>query len=525
VLGPVVASVAVVFLIEHYAVEARGHGAPEVMDAIYYKKGFIRPIVAAIKALASGLSIGSGGSVGREGPMIQIGAAMASWGGRGVRVSRWQLITLVAAGGGGGIAATFNTPIAGVLFAVEILLHEISVRTLVPAVLSISTATFVGQLVLGNHPALEIPPLHMATSTGAILLPAFLGLGVLTALIGALFIKALYGVEDQLEHRLRNPYLRHAAGMLGVGVTMVVLFRLTGAYHVEGVGYATMMDILDGRMTGVALLLALFVLKLGTTSLTLGSGASGGVFSPSLFMGATAGGACGLVLDHLFPGLHVDPAALALAGMAGVVASATGAALTAIVMIFEMTLDYSIVLPMTVTVSVAYGLRRLILADSIYTMRLTRRGHVMPQALQANAHMVHHVGDLVMADVVVVPPSTPPGDLPLSSAADAPCYAVLLDRDTVVGAMSCAWALGHRDELTAAATCGEIAPRDFVVVPSDMTLFDLLDRMQKTRAEVAVVVAVAPDEPRVADGGAVRGVVTKAHLAEAIAEGMELFED
>ena len=177
------------------------------------------------------------------------------------------------------------------------------------------------------------------------------------------------------------------------------------------------------------------------------------------------------------------------------------------------------------TVSVAYGLRRLIMTDSIYTMKLSRRGHVMPQALQANAHMVHHVGDLVMDDVVVVPPSTPPGNLPLTDDDGSPCYAVVVHDDEVVAAMSREWALGHADRLRAAATCGDVAPRAFVVVPSDMTLFDLLDRMQKTRAQVAVVVAVGPDEPRVAGGGAVRGVVTKAHLAEAIAEGMELFED
>ena len=155
--APVLGAVVVVFLVKNLAPEAKGHGVPEVMDAVYYAKGVIRPVVALVKSLASALSIGSGGSVGREGPIIQIGAAVASAGGRLAGASRWQLATLVAAGGGAGIAATFNTPIGGVLFAVEILMLEVSVRTLVPVALATATATYVGRYLLGSHPAFEVP--------------------------------------------------------------------------------------------------------------------------------------------------------------------------------------------------------------------------------------------------------------------------------------------------------------------------------------------------------------------------------
>lgn len=518
VLAPAVGAILVVFLTKHFAPEAKGHGVPEVMDAIYYRKALIRPVVALIKSLASALSIGSGGSVGREGPIIQIAAAFGSWSGSVCRVSRWQLATLVAAGGGAGIAATFNTPIGGVLFAVEVLLHEISVRTLVPVALATSTATYVGHYFLGNHPAFPIPTLRMPGASGAALLPVYLGLGGIMALVSVAFIRGLYGAEDLFERHIpHREYLRHALGMLGVGIMIAAVMRSTGHYHVEGVGYSTIIDVLSGTLTGAGLLLLLFTLKLAATCLTLGSGGSGGIFSPSLFMGATLGAAYGIVLHRIAPGWDIDPAALALAGMAGLVAGATGAALTAIVMIFEMTLDYAVVLPMTLTVAVSYGLRRLLVSQSIYTMKLARRGHQMPEVLQANAHLVHHVSDLRLADVAVLPADALRSSLG-SAGPVAPAYVVLVREGQVVGALSRdrLEATGDTPEsvLAAAANAGE----PYLTVSPDETIFDLLARMQASRATVAIV--LGPPEGR--SSPHVLGLVTMAHLAELIAEGMEM---
>ncbi len=519
---PAVASLVVVFLVKNFAPEAKGHGVPEVMDAIYYKKGVIRPIVAVVKSLASAISIGSGGSVGREGPIIQIGAAVGSWAGRLAGVSRWQLATLVAAGGGAGIAATFNTPIGGVLFAVEVLLHEVSVRTLVPVALATATATYVGHFLFGDHPAFPVPALHMPETTTAALLPAYLGLGGVMALVSVLFIRALYGAEDLFEKWIpKRQYLRHASGMLVVGAMAESLMLVRGHYYVQGVGYATVIDVLSGTLTSVSFLLLLFAAKLVATSLTLGSGASGGIFSPALFLGATLGGAYGLALRAVLPGLHIDPAALALAGMAGLVAGTTGAALTAIVMIFEMTLDYSVVLPMTLTVAVSYGLRRALLAESVYTMKLARRGHPMPWALQANAHLVHHVTDMVIDAATVLPASTPAGELVLDESADLPAEVVLTaDSGNVIGIVARSWALAHRDALRGARTLADVARHDYVTVPSHAAIFEVLARMQAARASVAIVL-----QSKGGRADAVLGIVTKAHLAEAVAEGMELFGD
>jgi len=518
VLVPMLGAILVVFLVKNFAPEAKGHGVPEVMDAIYYGKSVIRPVVAVVKSIASSISIGSGGSVGREGPIVQIAAAFASWLGGFARVSRWQRATLVAAGGGAGIAATFNTPIGGVLFAVEVLLHEVSVRTLVPVALSTATATYVGQRLFGNAPAFVVPTVHASESVAV--LPAYVVLGGVMAVIAVVLIRALYGMEDLFDRAIpRNAYARHVVGMLGVGITIAVLMWRTGHYYVEGVGYATIVDILTGGLTGAWFLVLLAVLKLLTTTLTLGSGGSGGVFSPSLFMGATLGGAFGLLLRHVFPDIPFDPAALALAGMAGLIAGATGAALTAIVMIFEMTLDYSVVLPMTLTVAVAHGVRRALLAQNIYTMKLVRRGHYMPEALQANAILVHHVEDLAMAAATVLPAVATVKD---AASADLPTtseYFVLAEGERVVGVV-------RRDTvrletLDPASLLADIARRDFAVVAADMTLFELMPAMKRSRAEIAVVLA-----PGATGAGiAVVGVVTKAHVAEALAEGMEIFGD
>jgi CIC family chloride channel protein len=520
VLVPGLGAIVVVFLVKNFAPEAKGHGVPEVMDAIYYKKGVIRPVVAVVKSFASAISIGSGGSVGREGPIIQIGAAFASFAGRVAGASRWQLATLVAAGGGAGIAATFNTPIGGVLFAVEVLLLEVSVRTLVPVTLATATATYVGRFLLGSHPAFEVPALLMPVASRIVLLPAYLVLGAIMAFASTAFIRSLYGAEDLFEAWLpKHDYIRHVLGMLGVGAIAFLFMRASGHYYVEGVGYSAILDILSGTLHGIGFLLILALAKLFVTSLTLGSGASGGVFSPSLFMGAALGAAYGVLLRRCFPGLEIDPAAFALAGMAGIVAGATGAALTAVVMIFEMTLDYSVVLPMALTVAVSYGLRRYLCPDSIYTMKLSRRGEYMPQALQANAHLLHHISEMTLDPATVMPANAPIDQLDSREDPGPPPCIVLVDGDQVTGVLTRDWVLGHHGQIAAARQLRDVASQTYVTVGADSTILSLLALIVGAHASVAVVVS--------SSGGrnTVLGVITNASLVETFAEGMALFAD
>lgn len=404
ILVPIVGSVGVSLLVTRFAPEAKGHGVPEVMESVYFKKGIMRPVVVWIKALASALCIGTGGSVGREGPIIQIGSAMGSWMAQKARLAPWQRIVLLACGAGAGIAATFNTPIGGVLFAVEIILHEVSVRTLVPVAVATATASYVGRLFFGLNPSFVIPAFESSYFQPAapFELLGYCVLGGLLGILSSIFIKSIYGFEDFFEKRISGGYFaRHGLGMAGVGLLIYLTARSTGHYYVEGVGYSTVQAILTGALSSVPLLCGLLVLKLLVTSLTLGSGGSGGIFSPSLYLGAACGAAFGTALGHLVPSLLVSPPAFAVSGMAGMVGGVTGAAVTAIVMVFEMTRDYNVVIPMTLTVAVAYGVRTALSRQSIYTMKLYRRGEVAPDALYTNIHMMRPAAEFMTGAALV----------------------------------------------------------------------------------------------------------------------------
>jgi chloride channel protein, CIC family len=521
---PVVGGMGVTWLVRTFAPEARGHGVPEVMDAIYYNKSIIRPVVAVIKSLASALSIGSGGSVGREGPIIQIGSAFGSTVGQWLRIPAWQRTTLIAAGAGAGIAATFNTPIGGVLFAAELLLHEVSVWTLVPVVIATASASYVGRFFFGPNPAFAIPELRISYFhlTHPILLLAYVGLGLIIGLISVVYIRSIYAFEDFFDAKIRNPYLRHASGMLLLGILMYLLLVNTGAYHIEGVGYSTIQDVLSGTLNSFWLLLLLFALKLFATSVTLGSGASGGVFSPALFLGATFGSAYGVLLQHFFPGITISPAAFAVVGMAGIVGGTTGAAITAIVMIFEMTLDYGVIVPMTTTVAIAYGVRKMISNESIYTLKLTRRGHRMPSAMQANIQYMKPARELKHAGIVRLPADMTLPELAIilpSYPADA-CFLVM-EQTKIAGVIPINAALQAIRRPRQDTTVAEIASQDYAIVNSETSVFEILT---KIRLDGIQVFLLAPSEHENAGDGLQRWL-SKEAIAESLIDAIELFSE
>lgn len=396
ILAPVVGGLIVLWLVRRFAPEAKGHGVPEVMDAIYYREGKIRPQVVIIKSLASALSIGTGASVGREGPIIQIGSGIGSVLGQILNLRSWQVITLVSAGAGAGIAATFNTPLGAVLFAVELMLPEFSARTLIPVVLATGTATYVGRLAFGLAPAFLVathdrPELFVPLSVD--MLPLYVIFGVVAGIAATIFVRGLYKIEDLFDDWEMNPYVKNVAGMLALGILMYALLRTTGMYHTAGVGYASIEAILTGRLTAPLLLLLLFVLKMLATSLSLGAGASGGIFSPSLFLGAALGGAFGGYLEMAYPNLGFHAVTFALIGMAAIVGASTGAALTSIMMLFEMTGDYSIAVAAIVAVVVALAVRQRLVSADIYTLKLTRRGHQIPRDSRSHMFPIRHVSE------------------------------------------------------------------------------------------------------------------------------------
>jgi CIC family chloride channel protein len=380
IVAPALGGLIVGPLIYFFAREAKGHGVPEVMEAVALRGGRIRPIVAVIKSLASSLCIGSGGSVGREGPIVQIGSALGSTLGQVLHMSDERIRNLVACGAAGGIAATFNAPIAGVLFALEVILGEFSVRYFSTVVISAVTASVVGRVAFGNVPAFAIP-LYELISPWELLFYAVMGL--LAAFVAVAFTRILYLFEDLFDAWKRFPeYLKTPIGgaLLGLGGLLFLRANLNLGLGVPGepvaffgVGYEAMEWSLIGQGT-IPILLALMAIKLVATSLTIGSGGSGGVFAPSLFIGAMLGGAFGHVVHDLFPTVTAAPGAYALVGMAAIFAGAARAPITSIIILFEMTDDYRIILPLMLATVVSTVLAEHLSKESIYTLKLSRRG-------------------------------------------------------------------------------------------------------------------------------------------------------
>lgn len=520
ILAPVIGSIVVTLLVTKFAPEAKGHGVPEVMDAIYYSEGKIRPVVAAIKSLASAISIGTGGAVGREGPIIQIGASFGSTIGQVIRMAPWQRITLVAAGAGAGIAATFNTPIGGVMFAIELMMPEVSVRTFLPVALATGTATFIGNLMLGPQPAFAVPQQVLIGNHPASLpaLLLFALLGIVIGGVATIFVRILPFADDQFD-RIKNPYVRHVIGMVAVGILFYVLFRIFGHYYVEGVGYATIQALLAGQMTSTLYLLPiLYVCKLAATTLTLGSGGSGGIFSPSLYMGATVGGAFGALINAIYPVAGATPGTFAIVGMAAMVGGGTGAVMTAVTMIFEMTRDYGLVMPMILAVALSVGVRRVLSRENIYTIKLVERGHFIPKALHANMFLVRHARDVMDTEVLLLPASTDFDSFLRQKHKGTLEHVAVIDGDRIVGVLRVN--TGIRRGLEGAytgVTLGDVAQKNFTVAHEDDIAFDVIDRMWREDAAMAVIVRNGAVVVHAAD---VRGIISKEHVADSVAESI-----
>ena len=382
VFVPAIGGLIVGLLVYNYAREAKGHGVPEVMEAVALRGGRIRPIVAVIKAVASSLTIGSGGSAGREGPMVQIGSAVGSSLGQWLRLSDDRVSNLVACGAAAGIAATFNAPIAGVIFALEIILNgRFTVRYFSSVVIASVAASVMARAAFGNFPAFTIPQEFGVNSLWEYALYPILG--VLAAFVGAGFTRALYAGEDFFDDRLHAPeWVKPAigGGLLGLLALAYPLIRLTQPINYDrvpqifSVGYDIIESALKGEMV-LSVVVILLILKILATVLTLGSGGSGGVFAPSLFMGAMLGAAFALTVDYFVPGVIGTTGAYALVGMAAVFAAAAHAPITAVIILFELTGDYRIILPLMLTVVVATLLAQSLLhGESIYTLKLKNRG-------------------------------------------------------------------------------------------------------------------------------------------------------
>lgn len=363
----------VVWLTKTFAPETTGDGVPEVMNAVQHKQGNIKSVVVFVKSLASSITIGSGGSAGQESPVVYICSAIGSALGQWFHLNKELKNTLIAAGASAGIAATFNTPLGGLVFAFELILQELKTRHVMIVILSTVTATYFGYEWIRFEPVFNFKgtTLPFASIPELLLYPP---LGVLIGLGCVFFIRTLYVTENFFNRLFKNAYLKHFIGMLCVGVILYAMFLVFDQYYVAGVGYYTVVRILQESLTDPRFLLFLFFLKVLTTSLTLGTGGSGGIFSPSLYLGATLGASYYFMISYFYPNLEFSVVHFALSGMAAFLSGVTGATLMGSVIVFELTQDYRVILPVLICTAIANRIRFGFLNETVYTLKLLRRG-------------------------------------------------------------------------------------------------------------------------------------------------------
>jgi CIC family chloride channel protein len=519
ILAPAIGGLFAGPIISFFANEAKGHGVPEVMQAIALRGGRIRPRVVVAKVIASALCIGSGGSAGREGPIVQTGSALGSTLGQLLHLPDARIRNLVACGAAAGIAATFNAPIAGVVFAMEIILGELHLEEMGNVVIAAVAASLIERVFLGQNPAFTIPSYGVKTPWEILL---YLILGVLAGLIAVGFVRMLYGLEDLFDNWHFPDALKPAIGglLLGiVGFVYPLALRLpqqsplaNNLPAIFGTSFGTIQSTLNGQLP-LLLLFVLVLLKPLATSLTLGSGNSGGVFAPSLCIGAVLGGAFGLIVNYIFPGATAGPGAFAVVGMAAVFAGAAHAPFTAILIVFEMTNDYRLILPLMASVIVSLIISERIHRESIYTLKLVKRGIHIKSGHDVDVMETVRVDEVMVTNPEIVRPDTPLSQLGKKFIATGNHGYPVVDKNGdlsgIVSLEDYHEAVDKDPEAAKKLLVRDIAQRDVITVFPDDTLGVVLRRMAP--ADLSRLPVVAHDNPRHLVGLVRRNHIIRAH--------------
>ncbi len=398
ILYPAIGGIVVGLLAFYLSPEVKGHGIPSVMDAVANKGGYIRKRVAILTSINSGTTIGSGGSAGKEGPIVQIGAAIGSSIGQMFHVSQRRLKTLVGCGAGAGLAAVFNAPIGGSLFAIEIIMGDYSLGFFAPMVVASVIATAVSRALIGSSPIFQIPEYSLQSPAEY---PLYLLMGLAGGVLAVVFIKTLYGIEDIFETKINlKPWVKPAIGGL---ITGIIAFKFPELYGFDDSATHT---ALIGR-TEISILAVLVAAKILATSFTLGSGGTGGLFTPSLFIGAMFGALFGNIANKVMPGLTAPPGAYALVGMAVIISGTIHAPLTALIMIFEVTGDYRIILPLMLGTVAAVIVAKALEEESIYTMKISTFSSKTAGGKNIEILKAHKITNLILTDVPIIYEYTP----------------------------------------------------------------------------------------------------------------------
>ncbi len=477
-------------IIYGFAKEAKGHGVPEVMNAVARLGGIIRPRVAVAKSAASALCIGSGGSAGTEGPIVQIGAALGSTIGQVFRMPADRVKILVGCGAAAGISAVFNAPIAGVIFSLEVILGDFNIKTFSPVIIASVMASVVSRSLLGDHPAFDVPDYALVSAWEV---PLYAVLGIVCGAVAVGFIRSLDFAESRFDGWNKMPnWLKPAIGGLLLGALGLAFPQVLGS------GYETISSALFGHIEWT-IMLALIGAKILATCLTLGSGNSGGIFAPSLYMGAVAGGAFGVLVNTLFPGVTASPGAYALVGMAGLVAGTTHAPITAILMIFEMTSDYSIMLPLMVSVVFATLIARRLFPHTIYTVKLIKRGIDIRHGRDINILRNHRVRELMDRNYQSISAGTTLAEILQLIATTNESYFLVTDGDQrlrgVISLQDIRKVLADQETLSHLVVAQDLVIPGAVVLTPDQTLEDAQE-VVASRGFGLVPVVDSPSEHR-----------------------------
>ncbi|UCE11630.1 MAG: chloride channel protein [Candidatus Thorarchaeota archaeon] len=518
-IAPAIGGLLVSIIVKRFAHEAKGHGVPELIDAYALRGGMIRARVPLLKSLASAICIGSGGSCGREGPIAQIGggagSALASFLGLNRRMTK----TLLVCGTASGIAATFNAPLGGALFGIEIVAGGIAGFPIVPIILSSVIATALADAVLGTQPSFQAPLFYLDNYME---LAFYLTLGLILGIMSVLWSRGFYQIEDILERMKGSKHALTAFGGLLVGALALLALNIEAAFGytgvmkpgepyfpaIMGVGYAFVDATLLG-LVGVSVLVMFGLLKFFATSITLGSGGSGGVFAPTLFIGAAFGGAFGLVINIAFPEIVSQPMAYALVGMAALFAGSGRAPITCIVMLMEMTNDYSLILPLMAAVSMSYLVSSSIEVESIYTLKLARRGIDIKRSQYVGALREVKASQVMTASPTILKPDmTVPQVLRIVDDTHHTKFPVVDSDNKIVGTLITENLFGGPE-----GGCPECLVRDLMnvevlIVSSEATMDSVLHGMLERDEGHAVVVDPLKPERMI-------GFLTKADVLSA----------
>jgi H+/Cl- antiporter ClcA len=404
ILMPVIGGVIVGFMAKYGSSKIKGHGIPEAMEAVLFNRSRIQPRVAILKPISAAIAIGTGGPFGAEGPIIQTGGAVGSLIGQLVHTTASERKVLLACGAAAGMSATFNTPIAGVILAIELLLFEFKSRSFIPLVIASTIATAVHMQLLGAGPMFKVAAMDFAITHA---LPFYLLLGAVCGLAAVGFSKLLYFTEDLFEKLPIDELWWPAIGALGLGIIGYFVPR------VLGVGYDTISDILNANLA-LKLLIVVMLAKAIALVISLGSGTSGGLLAPMFMSSAAMGGAFAIGVDRIFPAAHLSPGAFALVAMGAVFGAASRATFSFIIFAFEITRDYNSVLPLMLVSVIADGIAMLLMPSaSIMTEKLARRGLRIHQDYETDVLQQMSVSETMDSEVPTVS-----GDMRLSELAE-----------------------------------------------------------------------------------------------------------